>query len=452
MGTPEFAATVLRQVLDAEMVDVAAVYTQPDRPCGRGKKCQPGPVKLLALTRGLPVHQPETFKDPAEVATLAAYAPDVLLVAAYGMILPQTVLDIPRLMPLNVHASLLPAWRGAAPIERAIAAGDTLTGVTIMRMEAALDTGPMVLQRVLAIGTHDTAGSLRPGTGRPRWPAAGPRPQAAVTRLGAPGAPGPGPGHLRQEDRQGRGLYRLDPSGPGGPQPDPGHDPASRSGFSIGGPGRTSRPCASSPSPGEIGCPRPDDVQPGQILGLTDGKLGIACADAVYLIPTVTPAGKRAMEATAFACGYLGKCNDDAASAVCTPGRGPGPGAALRTVPPAWNPTNPNRKRLFIGLLCGTGLAVCALLALVWIIPYVGLANIHPLAPWLLGIVFAGIILVVLWATFGLAAGIALGRPTLASRHLRGVMAKVLLPLMTIFARLFHISKSRVRSLVHQGE
>ncbi|MGD9610916.1 MAG: DUF116 domain-containing protein [Desulfovibrionaceae bacterium] len=109
-------------------------------------------------------------------------------------------------------------------------------------------------------------------------------------------------------------------------------------------------------------------------------------------------------------------------------------------------PNEPYRKRLFIGLLCGTGLAVCALLALVWIIPYVGLANIHPLAPWLLGIVFAGIILVVLWATFGLAAGIALGRPTLASRHLRGVMAKVLLPLMTIFARLFHISKSRVRS------
>jgi hypothetical protein len=106
----------------------------------------------------------------------------------------------------------------------------------------------------------------------------------------------------------------------------------------------------------------------------------------------------------------------------------------------------PSRKRLFIGLLCGTGLTVCALLALLWLIPYLGLANIHPLAPWGLGLFVAAIMTVVLWATFGLAAGIALGRPTLASRHLRGVMAKVLLPLMTIFARLFHISKSRVRA------
>jgi uncharacterized protein len=106
----------------------------------------------------------------------------------------------------------------------------------------------------------------------------------------------------------------------------------------------------------------------------------------------------------------------------------------------------PSRKRLFIGLLCGTGLTVCALLALLWLIPYLGLANIHPLAPWGLGLLVAAIMAVVLWATFGLAAGIALGRPTLASRHLRGVMAKVLLPLMTIFARLLRISKSRVRA------
>ncbi|UJX42243.1 DUF116 domain-containing protein [Desulfovibrio sp. JY] len=106
----------------------------------------------------------------------------------------------------------------------------------------------------------------------------------------------------------------------------------------------------------------------------------------------------------------------------------------------------PSRKRLFIGLLCGTGLAVCLLLAVVWIVPYVGLANIHPLAPWVLGVVFAAAILVVLWATVGLALSVALGRSFLGSDHLRGVMAKVFLPLMTIFARLLHISKSRVRS------
>lgn len=110
------------------------------------------------------------------------------------------------------------------------------------------------------------------------------------------------------------------------------------------------------------------------------------------------------------------------------------------------HPEKPSRKRLFIGLLCGTGLTVCGLLAVLWLIPYLGLANIHPLAPLLLGLVFASLMLVVLWATFGLAAGIALGRPTLASRHLRGVMAKVLLPLLTIFARLLAISKSRVRT------
>ena len=108
--------------------------------------------------------------------------------------------------------------------------------------------------------------------------------------------------------------------------------------------------------------------------------------------------------------------------------------------------SEPSRKRLFIGLLCGTGLAVCLLLALVWIIPYIGLANIHPLVPWVLGAVFAAAILTVLWATLGLAASVALGRPFLASDHLRGVMAKVFLPLMTIFARLLGISKSRVRA------
>lgn len=106
----------------------------------------------------------------------------------------------------------------------------------------------------------------------------------------------------------------------------------------------------------------------------------------------------------------------------------------------------PSRKRLFIGLLCGTGLCVCAVLALVWVVPYIGLANIHPLAPWVLGTIFAAAILVVLWATLGLAASVALGRPILGSDHLRGVMAKVFLPLMTIFARLFAISKSRVRA------
>ncbi|MDL2316791.1 methionyl-tRNA formyltransferase [Desulfovibrio sp. OttesenSCG-928-A18] len=164
MGTPEFAATILRRLLRTEHIELVAVYTQPDRPSGRGHKLCFSPVKALAGEHALPVLQPEHFKrDPqgdAAVAELAAFAPDLLLVAAYGLILPQRVLDIPARMPLNVHASLLPRYRGAAPIQRAIMAGETVTGVTIMRMQAALDSGPILMQRAVGIGIGDTARTL----------------------------------------------------------------------------------------------------------------------------------------------------------------------------------------------------------------------------------------------------------------------------------------------------
>ena len=164
MGTPDFAATILERVLQADFLQIVAVYTQPDRPAGRGKKLCPPPVKELALRQGIAVEQPLNFKQDfqgdAAVAALAGYAPDVLLVAAYGLILPQRVLDIPRLMPLNVHASLLPKYRGAAPIQRAIMQGEAVTGVTIMRMEAGLDTGPILMQRAVGIDMHDDSGKL----------------------------------------------------------------------------------------------------------------------------------------------------------------------------------------------------------------------------------------------------------------------------------------------------
>lgn len=164
MGTPDFAVTILNRLLEAPHVAVAAVYTQPDRRAGRGQKLVPPPVKSLALERGLPVLQPAHFKaDPdgdAAFAALGAFEPDALVVAAYGMILPQRVLDIPRLMPVNVHASLLPKYRGAAPIQRAVMAGDAVTGVTIMRMEASLDAGPILMQRAVGIDINDTSGSL----------------------------------------------------------------------------------------------------------------------------------------------------------------------------------------------------------------------------------------------------------------------------------------------------
>lgn len=159
-GTPAFAASHLRALLDAGQ-EIVAVYTQPDRRAGRGRQLAFSPVKALALERGLPIHQPPSLREPAVRAELAALAADVLVVVAYGLILPQAVLDLPRLGCINVHASLLPRWRGAAPIQRAIAAGDRETGVTIMRMEAGLDTGPLLAAARCPIAADDTGGSLQ---------------------------------------------------------------------------------------------------------------------------------------------------------------------------------------------------------------------------------------------------------------------------------------------------
>lgn len=158
-GTPEFAAEHLKALLDSPH-NVIAVYTQPDRPAGRGQKLMPSPVKKLALQHNIPVMQPPTLRAPEAQAELAALQPDLLVVVAYGLILPQTVLDIPRLGCINSHASLLPRWRGAAPIQRAVQAGDAESGVTVMRMEAGLDTGPMLLKVTTPITADDTGGTL----------------------------------------------------------------------------------------------------------------------------------------------------------------------------------------------------------------------------------------------------------------------------------------------------
>lgn len=158
-GTPEFAADHLQALLDSPH-EVIAVYTQPDRPAGRGQKMMPSPVKQLAVAHDIPVYQPQTLRNAEAQAELAALAPDLMVVVAYGLILPQVVLDIPRLGCINSHASLLPRWRGAAPIQRAVQAGDAESGVTVMRMEAGLDTGPMLLKVSTPISADDTGGSL----------------------------------------------------------------------------------------------------------------------------------------------------------------------------------------------------------------------------------------------------------------------------------------------------
>lgn len=158
-GTPDFAAACLKQLLSTDH-SVVAVYTQPDRPAGRGKQLQPSPVKQLALQHGIPVEQPLNFKQTEDQQKLADYQADLMIVVAYGLLLPQSILDTPKLGCINVHASLLPRWRGAAPIQRAIEAGDAETGVGIMQMEAGLDTGPVWQEARCTIEPDETGSSL----------------------------------------------------------------------------------------------------------------------------------------------------------------------------------------------------------------------------------------------------------------------------------------------------
>lgn len=158
-GTPEFAVPPLAMLLRGPH-EICAVYTQPDRPAGRGRKLAPGPVKALAEQHGIPVFQPESLKDPAEQEQLRSLAPDLMVVVAYGLILPKAVIEMPRLGCVNIHASLLPRWRGAAPIQRAVQAGDEATGITLMFVEPRLDAGPMLHKKVCRIGELETAGEL----------------------------------------------------------------------------------------------------------------------------------------------------------------------------------------------------------------------------------------------------------------------------------------------------
>ncbi|RJP21772.1 MAG: methionyl-tRNA formyltransferase [Deltaproteobacteria bacterium] len=158
MGTPPFAVPSLAALASA--AEVTLVLCNPDRPSGRGRELAPPPVKVEAARLGIPVFQPLKARHPDAVARVAAEAPDLIVVVAYGHILPKAVLDIPRIMPVNVHASLLPKYRGAAPIHWAVAGGETVTGITVMRMDEGMDTGPMLHVREMPIGGDDTAESM----------------------------------------------------------------------------------------------------------------------------------------------------------------------------------------------------------------------------------------------------------------------------------------------------
>ncbi|XXJ21464.1 methionyl-tRNA formyltransferase [Desulfovibrio caledoniensis] len=306
MGTPDFAAEALSTLLKFDAADVIGVYTQPDRPCGRGRQCKPSAVKQVALENDIPVYQPVNFKDQADVDQLAALEPDVLVVAAYGLILPQSVLDIPAILPLNIHASLLPRWRGAAPIQRSIENGDVVTGISIMKMEAGLDTGPVMVQRALRIGYNDHAGTIHDELAK----LGGICICEALARLQT------GAYDLKpQDDSLATYARKLEKQ--------EGEIDWSQSAESIHNRIRAMYPWPGAffdwtnpegkvlrlhVTPGEVSEETTQQIAPGTVLGEMDGKLAITTADRIYLTPEVKPQGKKGMDATAFTCGYMKEC------------------------------------------------------------------------------------------------------------------------------------------------
>ncbi len=309
MGTPDLAAAVLDRVLAWDGGRVLAVYCQPDRPAGRGMSLKAPPVKELALLHSLPVHQPLTLKSAAEIAVLRSYAPDYILVAAYGLILPQSVLDIPVRMPLNVHTSLLPKYRGAAPIQRAIMAGETVTGVTIMRMEAGLDTGPIVLQRSVPIGVDDTAEDMREILaelgGNLLVEALGGLESGKMTSTPQNDAKASQAAKLRKSD----GILDFSATAAEihavfrGVTPWPGATGT----LERDGEAPLSVTIVKGKRSGTAAVPdKAASLPPGSVLPkLVENALAVACADGVYLITVLRPAGRKAMDSAAFMNGYL---------------------------------------------------------------------------------------------------------------------------------------------------
>ncbi|NDV25791.1 methionyl-tRNA formyltransferase [Desulfovibrio sp. JC010] len=306
MGTPDFASTILEYLVEWDGCEVIGAYTQPDRKSGRGQKVNHSAVKKVALKNDIPVYQPVNFKDEKDVEELRALEPDFLVVAAYGLILPQAVLDIPAVMPINVHASLLPKYRGAAPIHRSVANGDHATGITIMKMEAGLDTGPILVQQALGIAWDDFTGKVHDelaDMGGPLVMETLLRYQdGRLTVLPQDDSIATYADKLSKEEglidwnlpvkevhNKIRGMY-----------PWPGA-------FYFWTP-EDKDPIRLVLSPGKPGDEEVGDHAPGTIVGEFDGMLGIACQDKIYLASKVKPAGKKEMDGKAFICGYLNKC------------------------------------------------------------------------------------------------------------------------------------------------
>jgi methionyl-tRNA formyltransferase len=292
-GTPQFALPALRALLSSRH-EVVGVLTQPDRPAGRGRELRASPVKLLALDARLPLAQPANLKTPENRAALADWRPDLLVVVAYGLILPPVVLDLPRLGCVNIHGSLLPRWRGAAPIQRAVLAGDAETGVTIMQLDAGLDTGPVLIERRHPIGLHDTAGDLHD----------------ALSELGAAAL-------LEAIDGLAAGTLRAVPQPAVGASHAPKIEKAEAQ-IDWNAPAveidRRVRafnpwPVAETRLAGEslrilrarVTAPDAPGVAAGTLLGLADDGLRVACGEGVLAVGELQRAGKRPVSARDFA-------------------------------------------------------------------------------------------------------------------------------------------------------
>ena len=293
-GTPQFAVPALRALL-ASRHRVVGVLTQPDRPAGRGRELRASPIKLLASSQpGLPIAQPATLKTAEGRAVLHGWSPDLIVVVAYGLILPLAVLNLPRMGCLNIHGSLLPRWRGAAPIQRAILAGDTETGVSIMQLEEGLDTGPVLLERRHAIGTQDTAGDVHD----------------ALSELGAAALleaiDGFAAGTLVPRAQPSAGVTyaaKIEKS----------EAPLDWSKSAVGLDAQVRAfnpwPIAETRFAGEtlrvlrarVAEPAGSEAAPGTLLGIGDDGLRVACGEGVLAVRELQRAGKRPVSARDFA-------------------------------------------------------------------------------------------------------------------------------------------------------
>lgn len=295
-GTPAFALPGLRACMDSG-AEVVAVYTQPDRPAGRGRALALGPVKEAALEAGIPVEQPETLKDEAAQERLRDYAPDLLVVIAYGLILPKAVLAIPKLGCWNVHASLLPRWRGAAPIQRAILAGDAETGVCLMQMEKGLDTGPVLLSSRTPIEPQDTGGSLHDrlaGLGA-RVLAEGLRRLAAGERLIATAQSGEGVSYAHKLDKA-EAKLDFHASAVELERKVRAFDPWPVAEAEIAG--ERVRVWGAQSRESEIG--NRQSGEPGAIIAASKHGIDLACGDGVLRILKLQRAGGRAISAADY--------------------------------------------------------------------------------------------------------------------------------------------------------